>query len=40
MHLSQILFLILGAVSVAWFFKKDNTNVIPLAAFFFTLAAV
>lgn len=40
MQLSQILFLILGAVSVAWFFKKDNYNALPLAAFFFTLAIV
>lgn len=40
MQLSQILFLIIGAVSVAWFFKTENNNAIPLAAFFFTLALV
>ena len=40
MQLSQILFLILGAVSVVWFFKTDNTNALPLSAFFFTLAVV
>lgn len=40
MKLSQILFLIIGAVSVAWFFKTDNTKAIPLAAFFFTLAII
>lgn len=40
MQLSQIAFLILGVVSVAWFFKTDNTNALPLAAFFFTLSIV
>lgn len=40
MKLSQILFLILGAVIVAWFFKTENTNYLPLAAFFFTLAII
>lgn len=40
MQLSQILFLILGAVSVAWFFKTENTNALPLSAFFFTLAII
>lgn len=40
MQLSQILFLILGAVSVAWFFKTDNTKAIPLAVFFLTLAII
>jgi hypothetical protein len=40
MRLSQILFLIIGAVSVAWFFKTDNTKALPLAAFFLTLAVV
>lgn len=40
MQLSQILFLILGSVSVAWFFKTENTKVLPLAAFFFTMAVV
>lgn len=40
MQLSQILFLILGAVSVFWFFKTDNNNALTLSAFFFTLAII
>ena len=40
MQLSKILSLILGAVFVALFFKSGNTNVLPLAAFFFTMAVV
>lgn len=40
MQLSQILFLILGAVSVAWFFKTENTNALPLTAFFVTLSII
>ena len=40
MQLSKILFLILGAVSVSWFFKTNNTKVLPISAFFFTLAIV
>lgn len=40
MQLSKILFLILSAVSVAWFFKTENIKDIALAAFFFTLAVV
>lgn len=40
MQISQILFLIIGAVSMALFFKTENTNVLPIAAFFFTLAVV
>ena len=40
MQLAQIGFLLLGAVFVAVFFKTHNTNVLPLAAFFFTLGIV
>lgn len=40
MQLSKILFLILGAVSVALFFKTENTNALPLSAFFLTLAII
>ena len=40
MQLAQIGFLLLGAVFVAVFFKTDNTNALPLAAFFFTIGIV
>lgn len=40
MQLAQIGFLLLEALFVAVFFKTDNTNALPLAAFFFTLGIV
>lgn len=40
MQLAQIGFLLLAAVCVAVFFKTDNKNALPLAAFFFTLSIV
>lgn len=40
MQLAQIGFLLLGAVFVVVFFKTDNTNALPPAAFFFILSIV